>query len=261
MRMKEAGRGARMLERITVTDIKEILTVFSPKGRAETIENRKSFGLSFCIDGQITYTHNGARIISDRDHAVLLPMGQTYKLYGDQTGSFPVINFTCTEALCDTVVALPLQNAEVYIKDMEKLRALSLFGQNRAEMMSVFYHILHGLSAQGPSVELLRPAIQYLASHYQDPELTNAELAKQCKISEIYFRRIFASCYRTTPRQFLIDLRINKAKQLLSEGAWKINAVASQCGFSNPYHFSRVFKEKTGLTPTEYWKRYRVCRI
>lgn len=250
-----------MFDRITVTDIKEVMTVFSPRGRAETIENRKSFGLSFCIDGQITYTHKGHRVVSDRDHVVLLPQGQTYSLYGDQTGSFPVINFTCTEELCDTIFALPLQNTDAYLRDMEKLRSLSLFEQDRAEMMSIFYHILHRLSMQDPSVELIRPAIQYLASHYQDPMLSNADLAKQCKISEIYFRRVFASCYHTTPRQFLIDLRINKAKQLLSEGAWKICAVASQCGFSNPYHFSRVFKERTGLTPTAYLKQYRVCRI
>ena len=83
-----------MLSNITITDIKEIFTVFSPKGRFVKIENRKCFGLSFCIDGQITYTHNGNKIISDKNYAVILPEGQTYTLYGDKTGSFPVINFT-----------------------------------------------------------------------------------------------------------------------------------------------------------------------
>ena len=250
-----------MLGNITITDIKEIFTVFSPKGRFVKIENRKCFGLSFCIDGQITYTHNGNNIISDKNHAVILPAGQTYTLYGDKTGSFPVINFTCAEAPCNTVISLPVQNTEVYIKDFEKLRSLSLFDGNRAEMMSVFYHILHRLSAQSPSCKVIMPAIKYLENNYQNPNLTNAELAEQCKISEIYFRRIFTSYYHTTPRQFLIDIRINKASQLLSEGALKINAVAIKCGFSNQYHFCRVFKEKTGLTPTEYMKQYMIYQI
>ena len=250
-----------MLENITITDIKEIFTVFSPKGRVAKIENRKSFGLSFCTNGQITYTHNENKIISDKNHAVLLPQGQTYTLYGDKTGSFPVINFTCADTLCDTVISLPVQNTEAYIKDFEKLRSLSLFDSNRAEMMSIFYHILYRLSAQSSSFKVIMPAIKYLESNYQGTNLTNAELAKLCKVSEIYFRRIFTKHYNTTPRQFLINIRISKAKQLLSEGALKINAVAVKCGFSNQYHFCRVFKEKTGLTPTEYMKQNRIYKI
>lgn len=250
-----------MLGNITITDIKEIFTVFSPKGRFAKIENRKSFGLSFCIDGQITYIHNGNKIISDKNHAIILPQGQTYTLYGDKTGNFPVINFACADVLCNTVISLPVQNTEAYIKDFERLRSLSLFDGNRAEMMSVFYHILHRLSEQSPSCKVIMPAIKYLESNYQNPKLTNAELAEQCKINEIYFRRIFTSYYNMTPRQFLIDIRINKAKLLLSEGALKINAVAVKCGFSNQYHFCRVFKEKTGLTPTEYMKQNRIYKI
>ena len=250
-----------MFSNITITDIKETFTVFSHKGRFEKIENRKSFGLSFCIDGQITYTHNGNKIISDKNHTVILPKGQTYTLHGDKTGSFPVINFTCADALCNTVISLPVQNIEAYIKDFEKLRSLSLFDGNRMEMMSIFYHILHRLSAQSSSCKVIMPAIKYLESNYQNPNLANAELAEQCKISEVYFRRIFTSWYNMTPRQFLIDIRINKAKQLLSEGALKINAVAVKCGFSNQYHFCRVFKEKTGLTPTEYMKQNRIYKI
>ena len=250
-----------MLSNITITDIKEIFTVFSPKGRFAKIENRKSFGLSFCTDGQITYTHNGKKIISDKNHAVILPKGQTYTLHGDKTGNFPVINFTCADALCNTVISLPVQNIEAYIKDFEKLRSLSLFDGNRVEMMSIFYHILHRLSAQSSSCNIIMPAIKYLENNYQNPNLTNAELALKCNISEVYFRRIFTKHYNMTPKQFLIDIRINKSKQLLSEGALKINAVAVKCGFSNQYHFCRVFKEKTGLTPTEYMNKNRIYKI
>ena len=250
-----------MLGNITITDIKDIFTVFSPKGRFTKIENRKYFGLSFCIDGQITYTHNGKKIISDKNHAVILPEGQTYTLYGDKTGNFPVINFTCCDFLCDTLISIPAQNGEAYIKDFEKLRSLSLFEGSRPEIMSVFYHMLHRLSAQNSSCRVIAPAIKYIEKNYQNPNLTNGDLAKQCKISEIYFRRTFTSYYNMTPRQFLLDIRINKAKQLLSEGALKINSIAEKCGFSNQYHFCRIFKKKTGLTPTEYMKQYMVYKI
>ena len=94
-----------MLENITITDITETFTVFSPKGRFEKINDRKTYGLSVCNDGQTTYIHNGTKTISDKNHAVILPQGQSYTLYGNKTGIFPVINFTCTELLCDTGIS------------------------------------------------------------------------------------------------------------------------------------------------------------
>lgn len=243
-----------MINDITVTDIREIFIVSSPKGRQTTITNRNSFGLSFCADGRITYTHNGKTAVSDPNHAVLLPKGGTYTLFGDKTGSFPVINFLCTGTFAETVTSLPLQNPGAYLTGFSKLRRLSLFDGNRAEMMSIFYHMLHNLSLEFSSCDALLPAVKYLEQNFQSPDVSNAELAKKCNISEVYFRKLFKASYKTTPRQFVIDTRINKAKQLLKEGTLKIGAIAESCGFSGQYHFCRIFKEKTGLTPTEYMK-------
>ena len=250
-----------MLNEIIITDITDIFTVFSPKGRSAKIQNRDSYALSFCEEGQITYTHNGNKFISDKDHAVILPQGQSYSIYGDKTGSFPVINFTCADILCDTVISLPIDNSKSYMKDFNRLQSLSLFGENRTEMMSIFYHMLHRLSSQNSSCQVILPAIKYLENNYQNPNLTNKKLAEQCKLSEVYFRRVFTNYYNMSPKQFLIDIRINKAKQLLSEGAMKINVIASNCGFSNQYHFCRIFKEKTGLTRTEYMKQNTIYKI
>lgn len=250
-----------IINKITVTDIKELLTVLSPKGRNETIKNRKSYGLSFCTEGKITYEIGGRQAVSDEKHAVILPKGQSYSLRGDKTGKFPVINFDCKEFLCNEVVSLPIQSSDTYIKDFEKMKALSLFEENRAKMMSVFYNMLHRLSTESSVHDAILPAIRYIESNYQNPKLSNAELAEKCNISEVYFRKIFTETYKTTPKQFIVDIRINKAKQLLSDGFLNVGAVAEECGFSNQYHFCRLFKEKTGFTPTEYIKRNRVYKI
>lgn len=250
-----------MINKITVTDIKELFTVLSPKGRTETIKNRKSYGLSFCTEGKITYEICGKSAVSDENHAVILPKGQSYSLRGDKTGKFPVINFDCKEFLCNEVISLPIQSSDTYIKDFEKMKALSLFEENRAKMMSVFYGILHRLSTESSVRNVILPAIMYIESNYQNPKLSNAELAEKCNISEVYFRKIFTETYKTTPKQFIVEIRINKAKQLLSDGFLNIGAVAEKCGFSNQYHFCRLFKEKTGFTPTEYMKQNRIYKI
>ena len=141
------------------------------------------------------------------------------------------------------------------------MKALSLFEENRAKMMSVFYNILHRLSTESSVRNVILPAIRYIESNYQNPKLSNAELAEKCNISEVYFRKIFTETYKTTPKQFIVDIRINKAKQLLSEGFLKVGTVAGLCCFSNQFHFCRLFKERTGLTPTEYMERNRIYKI
>ena len=249
------------LYKTTVTDIKGLFTVSSPRGRKEEIRNRNNYGLSFCAEGRITYEMNGKQAVSDENHAVILPKGQSYSLRGDKTGKFPVINFDCKEFLCDEVISLPIQKSDTYVKDFEKMKALSLFEENRAKMMSVFYNMLHRLSTESSVHNVILPAIRYIESNYQNPKLSNAELAEKCNISEVYFRKIFTETYKTTPKQFIVDIRINKAKQLLSDGFLNIGAVAEECGFSNQYHFCRLFKEKTGFTPTEYTKRNRIYKI
>lgn len=236
----------------TITEINDIFTVFSPKGRHTQIQNRACYGLSFCKEGKITYTLNGKQTISDQSHAILLPQGQTYDLFCDKTGIFPVINFSCSEFLSSEVLSFPIQYNDIYFSNFEKMKALSLMEGNRAKIMSIFYDILHQISLDASLKNMLIPAINYIETNYRNPKLTNAELARICNISEIYFRKTFTDIYKITPKQYIIDLRINHAKQLLAENRWKVTGIAELCGFSNPYHFCRLFKEKTGVTPTQY---------
>lgn len=251
-----------LLRSIVITDITDIITVSSPKGRFAEINNRVCYGLSFCREGKITYTHNGKKYISDSDHAVILPQGQSYTLYGDKTGIFPVINFKCMDFLCDKILEIPIRNTESYINDCEQMKYLSVFEKNRTKIISIFYDILHRLSSGVISqYPLLMPAIKYIENNYTASALTNTLLAQRCGISEVYFRKLFAGQFGMTPKQYIIDIRINKAKRLLTDGILKICAVSEQCGFSNPYHFCRVFKQKTGFTPTEYMKQNKIYKI
>lgn len=250
-----------MFNDAVITDIKGLATVSSPKGRYEKIYMRKYWGLSFCIEGQITYTHNGKNYVSDKDHAILLPQYQSYTLHGDKKGLFPVINFTCMNFLSDRIISIPIENPESYVKDYERMKSFSLFEGSRAKNISILYDMLYRLSLQSSPYSILLPAIKYIEQNFTNPDLNNNKLATQCNISEIYFRRLFLKHYGTTPKQYIIDIRINMAKQLLTDGILKINAIAEKCGFSNPYHFCRIFKEKTALTPTEYMKQNRIYEI
>lgn len=244
-----------MLNSLTVISVRSAFTVHSPRGRRETI-NRKYYGLSLCSEGRLTYSHKNNTVVSDSEHVVLLPAGEEYTLSSDRAGVFPVINFSCSGKPFDTVISLPTKNTRALLSDFERIRKLLLFNGSRLEIISIFYHMLYTLlegdfvdePASGP----LAPALKYIYENYAKSDLTNKLLAEKCHISEVYFRRLFLKRYGMSPKQFIIDIRLARAKQLLSEGITKIGTVASDCGFQNQYHFSRLFKEKVGLTPTEY---------
>lgn len=246
---------------ITITEIIEAITLSSPKGRYEEINNRNCYGISFCIDGQITYTHNQKTFVSDKNHAIILPQGQSYSLHGDKSGIFPVINFRCKEKLTDSFVVLDLDSSKNYIKDFDLMQKLMFFEGNHAKIFSIFYDILYRLQAENTDATTIAPAMRYIQENYTRVTLSNKELASECKVSEVYFRKLFQKHYKTTPKQFILDMRINRAKQLLCEGRKKIGTISEECGFSNPYHFCRVFKERCGVTPTEYMKKNRIYKI
>ncbi len=243
------------LKKITVTNIDDVVTVFSPKGRVFEMKNRHCYGLSFCLKGQITYTLNGKEYISDPEHAILLPQGQSYTLYGNKEGLFPVIDFYCNSFITDTFKLFSINDIEPFIKDFEKIKSLLLFDRNKPLIYSIFYGMLDRLiREQEPKNDILHPAIKFLENNISNPELNNSLLAQKANISEIYFRKLFLEKMGTTPKQYILDVRMQKAKLLLTETEFSVSAVAEECGFRGVYSFSRTFKERTHLSPTEYAK-------
>lgn len=250
------------INELVITKVSEAFTVNSPEKRSESIHNRAMYGLSFCLGGKITYTHMGKEYVSDQNHAVILPKFQSYSLYGNKSGLFPVINFDCTDTFCDTITVYKIQHTDVFIKYFTQLKELMIFENNNAKIMSIFYSILHNLYLQTRNVSpVLGEALLYIEQNISNPELNNSMIAAHCNISEVYFRKLFFNRYCSTPHKYILDARIVRAKQLLSEGIFKINSVAQECGFTNQYHFSRIFKQRTGLTPTEYMQKYKITAI
>ena len=250
------------LDNIVITDIEIPIVVHSKKGRKFQMTNRQSYGLSLCISGQITYTMNGENYISDQNKAVLLPKGGTYSLQGDKEGLFPVVNFKCENFNCNEIVVVPLENSQACIKDFETLKDLFLHDKNHLKIYSAFYELLDKVSSANLRKQHpLASVIEYIAENIQSPELSNTRLARQIGISEVYLRKLFLACYNITPKQYILDIRIKKAKHMLINTPYTVTAISEECGFSSVYHFCRVFKEKTGFTPTEYANLNKIYQI
>jgi len=128
---------------------------------------------------------------------------------------------------------------------------------SRLKVMHIFYGILARLASEGTeNAGILTPAVSYLDNHFCDPLLSNQILADVAGISESYLRRLFLDTYKTSPKQYILEMRAQKAKQLLSETRDSVSDIAPACGFASIHHFCRTFKEITGLTPTAYRNQF-----
>ena len=137
-----------------------------------------------------------------------------------------------------------------------------LRNESRMKIYSSFYELLDSLvSPNEQNSDRLTFVVKYIEEHIQDPTLSNVELAKCLGISEVYLRKQFQTHYRVTPKQYILDIRIRKAKQLLVDTPFTVTAIAEECGFSSLYHFCRAFKQKTGMTPTKYAALNKIYQI
>jgi AraC-like DNA-binding protein len=74
-------------------------------------------------------------------------------------------------------------------------------------------------------------------------------------ISQTYFRKLFKKAYNLSPIEYLNNIRINRAKRMLCHGTDPIGKVSSKTGFCDIFYFSRTFKNKVGMSPTDFRKQ------
>jgi AraC-like DNA-binding protein len=96
-------------------------------------------------------------------------------------------------------------------------------------------------------------ARDYLHAHHAEP-LSLADLASQAAISPYHFLRLFREAFGATPHQYLIDVRIERAKALLAVGHGSVTDVCLDVGFSSLGSFSALFARRVGRSPSE-WRR------
>ncbi|OCT16269.1 DNA-binding response regulator [Paenibacillus pectinilyticus] len=116
----------------------------------------------------------------------------------------------------------------------------------QASTTQVYEH--HAASGSDRSVEV---ALQYMRTHYHD-DLSLEKVASIVYLNPVYFSQLFKQKTGQGFKDFVINLRLEQAKQLLLNPKLKLADVAERIGYQDMRHFSQVFKKKYGVTPSEF---------
>jgi len=101
----------------------------------------------------------------------------------------------------------------------------------------------------------LRLVTSYMEMHFCDPDISFESLAREVNFSVSYISALLKKRRGTSFIKMLTDLRMEKAKELLSDPSLKIIDVAEQLGYNDSYYFSHCFKKHVGVPPKEFRSR------
>lgn len=97
------------------------------------------------------------------------------------------------------------------------------------------------------------PGVKYMHENFTS-NFPMEILGDKCSISYSYFRKLFASKFGISPKKYILNLRINRAIELLKTDLYSITAISEILGYQNEYYFSRSFKEAMGVSPSLFKK-------
>ena len=111
-----------------------------------------------------------------------------------------------------------------------------------------------GTELDSDALDEVERATHYFNENY-NLNICIKDYANERHMSECWFNRTFKHVTKVTPMQYIIQLRMTNALNLLEHTNYNIIQVANAVGYDDAYYFSRLFKKNIGVSPTEYRKR------
>ena len=104
--------------------------------------------------------------------------------------------------------------------------------------------------------KLAADIFRHINIYFMDKMLNVTQLTQLFNVSRSQLFRIFKTEFNTSPIDYILSLRLNQAKKLLTTTEYTIATVAEMVGFNDSLYFSRMFSQKTGLSPSDYRKQH-----
>lgn len=230
---------------------------------------RKDYHLFFVTEGEAEIYETDGRVtrLSKGDFVLYPPkVPQKYKrLRGSKDFWVHFNGFQVPEILNDAALCLGVSRAEACAEVNALFLSLitenstHVSGRKGAEkviLLNILYTLGNICAHQDYRFQnsAVSSAISYINENYEK-DFSNTFLANMCHLSLGRFEHIFRAEMGISPSAYRQSLRIDNAKNLLSSTELPISEVGILCGFSDSLYFSRIFRQKTGCSPTEYRRK------
>jgi AraC-like DNA-binding protein len=258
-----------MNNKFAIIDIKRVVLVGKDEYKEKVISFSKNSNckneLIYHLSGKSIVVFNGKQLETTEDTIRFLPADEINEYTVDriERGECIDIVFDTNMPITDEAFVLKLKQSEKIKSLFKKIFAVWVAKEDGYyfECVSLIYKIFAELQKKNYIPEnqfvSIKPAIDYIESHFLEKKITAEELTACCKISYPYIKKLFIKKFGIPPIKYSIQLKINYSCDLLKSELYTISQIAEICGYNDIYFFSRQFKEYMGLSPTDFINKYK----
>lgn len=98
----------------------------------------------------------------------------------------------------------------------------------------------------------IQSVLDYIDENYCNPDTTLHTVAEQTFFNKSYLARVFRQTIGISPQKYIIELRLQRASEMLRHNNFSVSDIAAAVGYKSPYYFSLEFKKKFGVPPSQY---------
>jgi AraC-like DNA-binding protein len=222
---------------------------------------RNHCGFLYTLEGTETYRFSDKTLDTPPHSITFIPRGEVYSIdFCEEQSVVIAFDFELVDApqIRPFCVRLSKDNPLRTLFSDAETRWLLKKPECETDAKSAFYKIVSYLIknelyyASGENRMKIAEAIAYLHAHYLETDFRVSMLSQIAKISPRYFEMLFFGEFKCTPKEYILSLKMQLARELLQSEKYTVTDVAGQLGYGDIYHFSKIFKSKTGYTPSEY---------
>ncbi len=234
----------------------QVLTIapFFHKQGFFDVHARPYAAFSFRVSGTGDFKIGAKRLLTRPGDVLFLPANTPYKVNYLASESivvhFGYCNYFEAENICLNSPSRTESLFRYLLKSWNDRHSI-----NQAK--SIIYDILEKTASdQKLSIDntAISDCVRYMDAHFCDPKVNIEAVCESAFISASSLQRAFARCVGMSPKQYLIQLRMNRALELLMENTLSVKEVSFACGFTDEKYFSRAFKKKYGYPPSQLTK-------
>ncbi|CAM4311762.1 response regulator [Paenibacillus typhae] len=140
------------------------------------------------------------------------------------------------------------------ISTLSEINKFNNMGEAKQWIISICTRLMDTIASERQSSykQLIDQAKDYIRSHYEESDISIGRVCQHLHISTGYFSSIFKKEMKMTFVSYLLQIRLEAAKELLRSTELKAFEIAEKIGFSDPNYFSFCFRKKYGQSPKEY---------
>lgn len=230
---------------------------YSPSKREFISRNKPSHIIGLQLSGSAKHCFENQTFTIKEGDLYFLNQEEDYDVTVlDKTTESFSIHFTTYEPILTSSFCIPCGSNSEYLKSLERIEQLSNSKTDEHRLTAEFYLFCSKVmkcrqKLYSPKDKRMEQTLKYLHEHFKEKSCLE-QAALLCGLSRRRFNDLFQKEYEITPNRYLILLKIDLAKKLLQTEYLQISEIASLCGFSDVYYFSKVFKQETGISPGEY---------